>query len=59
MTYVEAPTPVQVLVTVAGEQRHGWVLGWREGRVYVRYRGPNDGQHLAWVPAAAVERAEG
>lgn len=55
---MEAQTLVRVRVEVAGEQRDGWVLGWRDDRVYVRYRGPNDGNHLAWMAAAAVERLD-
>lgn len=56
--YVPAVPEVPVRVTVAGEQHDGQVLGWRGDRVYVRYRGPQDGNHLAWVEAGAVQRLE-
>ena len=53
--YVPAPEGIVVRVTVRGEVYDGQVLGWRADRVYVNYRSAN-GRHLAWVPAADVER---
>jgi hypothetical protein len=55
--YVKADPVVPVRLAVAGEQRQGEVLGWRGERVYVRYR-TQAGNHLAWLPAGAVERLD-
>ena len=53
--YVRAPEVIVVRVTARGGIHDGQVLGWRGDRVYVSYR-TVDGNHLAWVPAADVER---
>ena len=53
--YIPAPEVVVVRVTAHGGVHDGQVLGWRGDRVYVSYR-TVDGNHLAWVPAADVER---
>ena len=53
-TYVPAPEVIVVRVTAHGVH-DGQVLGWRGERVCVSYR-TVDGNHLAWVPAADVER---
>ena len=53
--YVPAPEVIVVRVTAHGGVHDGQVLGWRGDRVYVSYR-TVDGNHLAWVPAADVER---
>lgn len=53
--YLPAPGVIVVRVTALGGVHDGQVLGWRGERVYVSYR-TSDGNHLAWVPAADVER---
>ena len=53
--YVPAPEVVVVGVSAHGGVHDGQVLGWRGDRVYVSYR-TVDGNHLAWVPGADVER---
>ena len=53
--YVTATEGIVVRVTVRGDVYDGQVLGWRGDRVYVSYR-TVDGNHLAWLPAADVER---
>jgi hypothetical protein len=53
--YVEAKDHLRVRALVRGEQVAGVVLGWRGDRVYLTWR-TDMGNHLGWVPAAAVER---
>lgn len=53
--YVEAKTYLRVRAAVRGQVVDAVVLGWRGQRVYLRWRS-DLGQHLGWVPAAAVER---
>ena len=53
--YVQASEVISVRVTAHGGVHDGQVLGWRGDRVFVSYR-TVDGNHLAWVPAADVER---
>ena len=53
--YVPAPEVSVVRVTAHGVVHDGRVLGRRGERVYLSYR-TADGNHLAWVPAADVER---
>ena len=53
--YVPALEVIVVRVTAHGGVHDGQVLGWQSDRVYVSYR-TVDGNHLAWLPAADVER---
>jgi hypothetical protein len=55
--YVEATTYLPVYAVVRGAPVEGVVLGWRGDRVYLTWRGEL-GNHLGWVPAAAVQRRQ-
>jgi hypothetical protein len=53
--YVRAPNYLPVRARVHGVLLEGHVIGKRGERVYVQYRTAM-GNHLAWLPAADVER---
>jgi hypothetical protein len=53
--YVEAESPIPVTVLTCDRLLPAHALGWRGERVHVRYT-TSTGNHLDWVPVAAVER---
>ncbi len=54
--YVNAPEPVDVTVTVKGQQWRGQVIGWRGERVDVTWRTAAGMTQVGFVDAAQVER---
>ncbi len=57
--YVNAPDPIDVLVTVDEQRWPGLVIGWRGERVDVTWTTGIGMTHVGFVDASQVERVGG